>query len=740
MATRTEQHGTDDSLRVNPSLDWAWVWAVIAMFVSVGVAVSIGEGAGVGAGLITVIEIVLGSGWMAGVYVLGAWGFGRLIWKGSGDRVWVGQIGVGLALMLFVTHLLGMLGVLNVVSAWAVSGVGSLIALTGWLRDREAKTSDGVQKPCGLVRTVGMVVFGGVVGLMIAAACVPAGVLWDSEYGNYDSLSYHLELPRVWIEAGRIWPVDWNVYSYLPSYVESAYVHMAMLSGMGNDGLGLADEGGRGIYAAQLLSVVMTVLGAMASGAVARRVCRVIGAAGFADIAGWIAGVLVLMTPWMVVVGTISYNESAVVLLTMCAVWIAMEDEISHQRRGLMCGLVMGAACSCKPTALFLAAPVVGAVLLAGMPVKVWWRVVLVGCFGGVLMLLPWLVRNELAAGNPVFPQLSSLFGEGHWSASQHAKYAAGHSFDGGFVDRLKLLVLPDAYGATHVERFRGLTNMQWGITAGMGVFGLVVLLLKRSTHLVGVAWGFGVVLVLVGWLGLTHLQSRFLVPMVGVFGVLGGVGVGVVVEMLVRKKSERMGSLISVTVLGIVSVVGMTTLGVQLGSQAGGNPNALLVAGTGAFTGEVGDGAFDEVLWWGGVNRVAGDGLGEDGRAVYLVGDATAAYVRSPVVYNTTYDSWLIGDLMRAEPGRPEAWNRALVERGIGWVVVNFSEVDRLARSGWGDPDADSEALAAWAGTLGEPVMVWGGGSRVMFELVTDESGLIESSGVDDVADEGDE
>ncbi|CAM9886427.1 unnamed protein product, partial [Chrysoparadoxa australica] len=685
--------------------------------------VSIGEQSGSMNGLITVVDILIGSGWMAGVYVLGALGFGRLIWKGSGDKVWVGQVGVGLALMLFVTHLLGMLGWLNPLSAWTVSGAGLLILGVSLARKQGEDSGDsefGMGAPCRAVDVVGMIACAWCVGLMIAAACVPAGVLWDSEYGNYDSLSYHLELPRVWMEAGRITPVDWNVYSYLPSYVESAYVHMAMLGGTGNGGLGLADDGGRGIYAAQFLSVVMAVLAALVSGVVARRVwsrtCSQDDLSGrsVGRLVGWIATVLVVLTPWMVVVGTISYNESAVVLLTMCAVWIAMEDGISDTRRGLWCGLVMGAACSCKPTALFLAAPVVGAVLLAGMPVKVWWRVVLVGCFGGVVMLLPWLIRNELATGNPVFPQLSGLFGEGHWDATQHAKYAAGHSFDGGFVDRLKLLVLPDANGVTHVERFRGLTNRQWGITAGMGVFGLVVLLLKRSTHLVGVVWGLGVVLVLVAWLGLTHLQSRFLVPMVGVFGVLGGIGVGVLIRMFVQSAN----GLVKCVLLGIVSIVGMTMLRVQYVTQASGNPNALLVAGTDAFVGEVGDGVFDEVLWWGGVNRVAGVGLGGDGRAVYLVGDATAVYVRSPVVYNTTYDSWLIGDLMRAEPGRPGVWNQELVDRGIGWVVVNFSEVDRLAKSGWGDPDADSEALVAWAGTLGEPVMVWNGGRRVMFAL----------------------
>lgn len=696
----------------------AWVWAAVACVVSVCVAVSVGEGAGLVTGLITVVDTVAVSGWMVGMYVLGAWGFGRLIWRTKQSHAygsWVEEIGVGLALMLYITHLLGMIGWLDTLIPMLLSSVGVLIAFLGPSRDRDPAGSGDDQPRHGLVRTVGMVVFGAAAGLMIAAACNPAGVLWDSEYGNYDSLSYHLELPRVWMESGRVWPVEFNVYSFLPSYVEAAYVHMAMLGGTGDGGLGLADDGGKGIYAAQLLSVVFTVLGACASGSVARRVCRVIGVDGFADVAGWVAGALVLTTPWMVVVGTISYNESAVVLLTMCGVGIALETGWSMMRRAVGTALVMGVACSCKPTALFLACPVVGVVLLAMVPIKAWWRVCLVGGVVGVVVLLPWLVRNELAAGNPVFPMMSGVFGEGHWDAGQHAKYASAHSFDGGFIERVKMLVMADADGATHVSRFRGLTNLQWGVTAGMGMLGLISLVLVRKTRKAGVVCVVGVGLVLVAWMGLTHLQSRFLVPMAGVFGLLGGVGVGIAAERISKQLALSFGGL-------AVVVSGLMSAGLFAG-QSGGNPNGLLVAGAGAFTGEIE--GFEDVLWWGGVNRVAGDD-----RAVYLVGDATPVYLQSPVVYNTTYDGWLIGELMREWPADPDAWNGALIERDIGWVVINLSEVDRLGRSGWGDPDVTVESMVAWAGTLGEPAMVWDGGRRVMFRI---------SSSNGQSADEGD-
>ncbi|MEZ6319149.1 MAG: hypothetical protein R3B49_10435 [Phycisphaerales bacterium] len=65
------------------------------------------------------------------------------------------------------------------------------------------------------------------IGVLVVACASPAGWLWDSEFGGFDALAYHLELPQEWMQrAGRVWPVDHNVYSYLPSYVEAAYVQV----------------------------------------------------------------------------------------------------------------------------------------------------------------------------------------------------------------------------------------------------------------------------------------------------------------------------------------------------------------------------------------------------------------------------------------------------------------------------------------------------------------------------------
>ena len=47
---------------------------------------------------------------------------------------------------------------------------------------------------------------------------------------------------------------------------------------------------------------------------------------------------------------------------------------------------------------------------------------------GTVLAVGPWLLKNLVATGNPVYPLAFGLFGGRDWDAASHAKWRAGHS------------------------------------------------------------------------------------------------------------------------------------------------------------------------------------------------------------------------------------------------------------------------------------------------------------------------
>jgi hypothetical protein len=269
--------------------------------------------------------------------------------------------------------------------------------------------------------------------LLVAAANTP-GWLWDSEAGGYDALSYHLQLPQEWLMAGRIRPLAHNVYSYLPGYVESAFYALAVMMGESSGGSGrvggLVAGEGLGVISCQMLSAGIAVMAAWMVGRLVRGACVRVGCERGAGGAGVFAAVFMLSTPWTVVVGSLAYNDLGVVLFFAAAMLAAIDEGGAAWRRGLVCGVLVGVACGCKPTALFMAGLPVG-VVMVGMPRKAREIAVMVaaGAAGGLVVVLPWLVRNWAYGGNPVFPLAASVFGAAHWSAEQVGRYGAGHAF-----------------------------------------------------------------------------------------------------------------------------------------------------------------------------------------------------------------------------------------------------------------------------------------------------------------------
>jgi hypothetical protein len=263
------------------------------------------------------------------------------------------------------------------------AGAGSVVEGSPIVR---VATSHELAWPLGLI----------VAMLIIVAACSPPGWLWASEGRGYDSLSYHLQLPQEWLASGRLWPSEHNVYSYLPGYIEGAFAHVALLAGAGRPGAGgepwglLADEG-RGAFSAQFFSSAMALLASWTLAHVLRRALAVPR-----EIAG-LMGVALLALPWVVVTASLSYNDVAVLLFFAGACAVAMDASMSPVRRGALAGLLVGAACSCKPTALLFVGAPVGLLLLSQSRRGDWGRLIAAGSFTGLAMIAPWLIRNALA-------------------------------------------------------------------------------------------------------------------------------------------------------------------------------------------------------------------------------------------------------------------------------------------------------------------------------------------------------
>jgi len=666
------------------------VFAMVVLLASACVLCIPGSGLGAYAPLV-LLERLVYSLVPAVAYLAAGVGFGRLLrplWRGATDEFAL-QVGVGLGLMLTLSHLMGWAGLLSgQVGRWAGLGtilIGAALALQQTHRSLRGGGWEPRVSPLGLLSAIGIAV-------LLVAACAPPGIHWASEFGGYDVLEYHLQLPQEWLFGGRLRPFEHNVYSFLPSYMEAAYLHLGAATSGGRQSIGqlpvLVEGEGYRLIACQLLHAGFALVAAWLTARLSRRLA---GAA-----AGPVAFGLAILTPWTVVTGSMAYNEMTMLAMLAAGLLAACETGLPAWRRGVMCGLLVGVAASVKPTGLLFVGVPVGVMLLALARVREWPAMIGAGCVVGLAVLGPWLARNAIACGNPVFPFAASLFpnelgGTGHWTGEQVARYMAAHRFDGSLLERVRLLVAPDpgaAAGAPNAHR--GMMHGQWGFLFPFALLG-AGLLLKRPRPV----WrellpfplallGAGLVLQVVLWLFTTHLQSRFLLPLLVPAAVLAAAGLTTITS------HPRARLLISAVPLVIQLVFTVNTFL----AERGGQPNVGLANGVGVRTGEFFDGLPSQEV--AGVLERCPPELFvnlalKPGTRVYLLGDATPLYFTRPVIYQTTYDTSPLSGVEVSE------WNRVFRSLGVDVVLVNLSEIARLEKSGWNPPGVTAARVTQW-------------------------------------------
>lgn len=650
---------------------------------------------------------------LAAAYMLAALGLGVLFRPLVPDATPAAPTirgALGLATMLSVSHALGVLGALGPATAWSTVLLGLCLLASTLSKPRPA----GAPAPLGgwwamLAVTPACI-------LLVAAANAP-GSMWESEFGGYDALSYHLQLPQEWMARGRIEPLRHNVYSFLPGYVEAAFLHLGELAmapartsldAQLPDPLSVRPAGllaaSWPLVACQLLHAMMTIFAARCIHAAATVVVeRTQGPAPHGRVAPCLAALFFLATPWSVVTGSLAYNEMPVVALIAAA--CALAAGAASDRRGdwvrvfVGCAVLVGAACGAKPTALLLGGVPVAMLLLATCPTRHLPAGILSGATVGAAMLAPWMLRNWMHAANPVFPFAASLFrnasgGTGHWTAEQVARFAKGHAFEGSLLDALRLCVLPDANdpaGARH----RGMLHPQWFAFFPIVAAATVRVLVARDARgRLAVALALGLMAQVALWLSTTHVQSRFLMPLMPVACMLAAAA-------LASIPSRR-----AATIAGVAATLLQTGASVAcFAMQRGGHPNLLLSVTPADRAGETqrtflaaNPREFTPALLDSlGPEHAVNLALPRDA-IVTLVGGATPLYLTRAVAYNTTWDAW--PDLDGVLAGAAKAEKR--------FVLVDFAEIERLSRSGFIEPGWSSSRMSEWIAKHGRPVKAW--------------------------------
>jgi hypothetical protein len=623
------------------------------------------------------------------------------------------QLCLGMGAMLMLDWILAACGWLNGWTAWSVCGLGTAVITyhfaDGATRDRW-HPDQWPAPPWSVLLALPAL------GLLLVACTMPPGTMWAIEAFGYDVTSYHLEVPREWLELGQMRSLDHNVYSHLPMFVEAGYMKLAVLHGGS-----MYDA----IYTTQFFHASAAVLAAAVMG---RLISGISG-----PVAGAIGGAALLATPWTLVTGSLPYNEMFVLLFGAAAI-AALFDPLSSTPRGaLVVGIFCGLATLAKPTAGgFIALPIGAAMIgwhLSAIksiamnkgaappplppadgsaslePARIAPLLALT-ILGGCVILTPYLVRNTIWTGNPVFPFAAGVFGSAHWSPELTERWNKAHHAP-GVVDGLEKLprqwLLNTGFGAiggseadprqaTDVARFDAEFGLPilW-IMAGAGA---AILLLMPGRRRFAAALCIILFIQILFWILATHHQSRFLVPTLLPGCILLGVGVGRIAA-LARGKADWLAPALGITTVLCLTLTSFGTFLRQARSIVDSETNQLvnlppyllvdsLVDPNDATSNQPGRFAGRHPL-----NQLPFVST------TLLVGDANQVlYIRRRFAYNTAFDRSMLARLIKDQKGNAQAVTSALVRAGFTHVWINFAELSRLHQSYGIDPEITPQII----------------------------------------------
>ena len=561
----------------------------------------------------------------------------------AGWQRWLFRGGLGIGVTALLVLGLGALGAFWVLWPLWVVGVAALLRRV-WKERVGLRSARGVRPQLRGFEWVW--VLAGVLALIVALLSAFLPPL------DYDVLEYHLGVPARYLEAGCIAGLPTNVYSNFPLTVEMHYLIGLAVLGKVNGGC-----------FAQLFNVAASVAAGLAVAALAwelfkQRAAALLALALFAT-TGW----------FLVLASSKQYVEPTLTLLTVLAVlafFRGVEAGRTEVRWLVLAGLLTGFACSAKyPAALFLAAPLtawLGARWLTRREASGRGLASLLLFTGALLLALsPWLIKNLLVTGNPVFPLLQGAFDGGGWGGLERARWEQAHAL--GISE-------PAEWLRDLQDLLEGEGELPALILSG-GAFAFVPLLLfgqrRRPATLAFVGY---VVLCLALWVVFTHRIQRFLVPTLAVAVTLSAGGV----EGL-RTEGLRRLLRVLVTVLMAASIFGAWPWLNRLWALDLSRPEPFLKERLSIYP----SASVPSIREWGSIYRACEFARAlPPGERLLSVGEARSFYFGPNVRTGTVFDRKLLDELLADDP-QPKELARRLEQQGFHYVFVNWWELSRL-------------------------------------------------------------
>lgn len=298
---------------------------------------------------------------------------------------------VGLGLVGTLTVMVGLLpgglnlGIPVIAGAVAVFGIFSLV--------RKRITVSKPSLPKGGAALI-------LLGLVVAGLFPLVGALSPSTTLDWDSLAYHLAVPKIWLQAGQVIKVETIHHSNFPFATDALYLY----------GLKWGGESG-----AKAFSLAIFILGAMTLFGHARR--------RFGDPAGWWAAAAFAGSPVVLWESGTAYIDVSHGLFAGMGVLYAAELVGNARKQepvgslAVLAGLGLGLGMGTKFTGIqtFVLAGLVALVFLGKDLKKAAKPIGLVVAVAACLAV-PWFAKTAAFTGNPVFPFFYEKLGGQGWN------------------------------------------------------------------------------------------------------------------------------------------------------------------------------------------------------------------------------------------------------------------------------------------------------------------------------------
>lgn len=227
------------------------------------------------------------------------------------------------------------------------------------------------------------------------------GALTPSSMLDWDSLAYHLAVPKLWLESGSTKPISFIHHSNFPSALDTLFAGGLMIGGE---------------YGAKIIVWWTTVFGCFAVFGAVRETTK-------NQTSAWIGTLAFASIPMVIWESGTAYIDIAHGLYAGLGFYFVcrlIQNQETLKPDATMAAMLLAGAAGTKYTGL-------QAIFIAFLTLLIFTRkpkIAFAVAGGAFLLASPWYIKNWLLMGNPVYPFFFSVFGGKNWDAFQAMIYS----------------------------------------------------------------------------------------------------------------------------------------------------------------------------------------------------------------------------------------------------------------------------------------------------------------------------